>query len=101
MKKTVCSNLALSIWHDEKVVHARLENVFDMVVVEVEAEISVTTMISRAYHIKEALVLAQRRLVDAAFNNKMLDIDPTLIKAPIYHPIITKETDTEIDDRIE
>jgi DhnA family fructose-bisphosphate aldolase class Ia len=75
----LCRNLKLSIDKLEDTmgneqVKITLEDSLNLTVVEVCYDVNITTQQSRQYHVKEAIVIAIRRVVDEAVKRGMIDL---------------------------
>lgn len=77
----LCKDLKLSIYREDdpnpkekgkEQVRMVLENELEMLEVSVCQQINVTTMQSRRYHIKEAVVIGLRKLVSEAFREGLI-----------------------------
>jgi hypothetical protein len=69
-----CKNLKLSIRQTPGVVILTLEEPLAMRQVEAKCAINESTVASRSYHIKEAIVIGMRRLMVAAFEGGLVQI---------------------------
>jgi hypothetical protein len=70
----VCKNLKLSIRQQSRRVVLKLEDPLAMREVEVECEVNESTVLSRTYHIREAIVIGMRRLMFAALEGGLVKI---------------------------
>lgn len=68
----LCDDLKLTITADEGVVRIKLCDELQMMEVEVCQEINVTKPPSSRYHVREAVVIALRRLVSDAFKQGLI-----------------------------
>jgi hypothetical protein len=81
-KRRLCRNLKLSIekvadlMGDEQIKFI-LEDTLRMIQVELCYPINVTTLQSRRYHIKEAIVIGLRQLVDQAISQGLINLMPS------------------------
>jgi hypothetical protein len=69
-----CKNLRLSIRQEPGAVWLKLEEPLAMREVEVSCEVNESTVLSRTYHIREAIVIGMRRLMFAALDAGLLQI---------------------------
>lgn len=78
----LCKDLKLSItkesskFNGAELVRIKLSDELNMTELEVCQEINVTTIPSRRYHIREAVVIALRRVVSNAFAESMISDSP-------------------------
>jgi hypothetical protein len=70
-----CKNLRLSIRQEPGVVWLKLAEPLAMREVEVKCEVNESTILSRTYHIREAIVIGMRRLMFAALDDGLLQIN--------------------------
>lgn len=86
-EKLLCKNLSLSIWLEAapewELIKIRLVDKLAMKKVEVTAEPGMNTP-NRAYHRKEAITIAMRRLVDQAVTDGLISV--SLGTSPILPP---------------
>lgn len=71
----LAQDLKLSIWRDGDQIRIKLVDELQMLETEVCHQINVTTLPSRQYHIREAAVIAMRRLISEAFKSGMISGD--------------------------
>jgi hypothetical protein len=69
-----CKNLKLSIRQEPGAVWLKLTEPLAMREVEVKCEVNESTILSRTYHIREAVVIGMRRLISAALDGGLLQI---------------------------
>jgi hypothetical protein len=69
-----CKNLRLTIRQEPGEVWLKLEEPLAMREVEVKCEVNESTVLSRTYHIREAIVIGMRRLMFAALEGGLLQI---------------------------
>jgi hypothetical protein len=67
-----CKNLKLSIRQEPGAVWLKLTEPLAMREVEVKCEVNESTILSRTYHIREAIVIGMRRLIFAALDGGLL-----------------------------
>ena len=69
----LCNDLKLTIVAEEGVVRIKLSDDLNMTEVQVSQEINITEPPSRKYHLREAVVIALRRLVADAFREGLIN----------------------------
>ena len=69
-----CKNLKLTVRQEPGAVWLKLEDPLAMREVEVKCEVNESTVLSRTYHIREAIVIGMRRLMFAALDAGLLQI---------------------------
>ena len=82
MKELVCENLYLTIWHDGYNVRVHLEDALAMADVTVTSEIGASTRESRAYHLKEAIIIGVRQVISRAFEEDMMRVEVKHLPLP-------------------
>jgi hypothetical protein len=101
MKHEICSKLELSIWHDGSYVRVRLEDPLELTEAEVSVELDSTTLASRAYHVREAIVIGVRQLVAQAFEVGMMNVDVTKLPyAPERYKIAVKRLPEPLEEDV-
>jgi hypothetical protein len=70
----VCKNLKLSIRQEPGAVILKLEEPLAMREIEINYQVGQSTVLSRSYHIREAMVIGMRRLISEALEHGMLSI---------------------------
>lgn len=83
MSQTLCKNLRLSIEKhadsmNNEMVKMTLVDPINLTSVEEWYDVNITTQQSRKYHIKEAIVIGLRRLVDKGVQEGMINLSPTV-----------------------
>jgi hypothetical protein len=82
VKEIICKELQLTVTHDGKYLRVHLEDPLQMTEAEVSHEMNVTTLASRAYHVKEAMVIAVRQVIAQGWELGMFKVDLTKLPVP-------------------
>jgi hypothetical protein len=69
-----CKNLKLTIRQEPLTVWLKLEEPLAMREVEVSCEVNESTVLSRTYHVREAIIIGMRRLMFAALDGGLVKI---------------------------
>lgn len=69
-----CKNLKLSIRQQPGRVILKLDDPLAMRELEISCEVNQSTVLSRAYHLREAIVIGMRRLMAEALDKEMIRI---------------------------
>jgi hypothetical protein len=96
----VCKDLSLSVTQEGDHVEVHLEDQLAMTEANVSVELGITSMASREYHLREAIILAVRQVIGQAFDMGMMQVDiRKLPTAPPRYQIV-KELPSPLEEDI-